>query len=67
MLLQRKAAMEIWIWSGFFDLFDIKLYEQFILEINLLLVASFGNIFSHSVDCLFIVFMVSFAKTFKFN
>ena len=31
----------------------------YILEINPLLVASFANIFSHSVGCLF-VFMVSF-------
>jgi len=33
----------------------------YILEINPLLVASFANIFSQSVGCLFIVFMVSFA------
>ena len=32
-----------------------------ILEINPLSVASFSNIFSHSVGCLFILFMVSFA------
>ena len=32
----------------------------YILEINPLLVASFANIFSHSVSCLFILFMVSF-------
>ena len=33
----------------------------YILEIKLLLVASFANIFSHPVGCLFILFMVSFA------
>ena len=33
----------------------------YILEINPLLVPSFANIFSHSVVCLFILFMVSFA------
>ena len=33
----------------------------FILEIKPLLVTSFTSIFSHSVDCLFILFMVSFA------
>ena len=33
----------------------------YILEINLLLVASFGNMFSHPVGCLFIQFIVSFA------
>ena len=32
-----------------------------ILEINPLSVTSFANIFSHSVGCLFILFMVSFA------
>ena len=31
-----------------------------ILDINPLLVASFANIFSHSVSCLFVFFMVSF-------
>ena len=33
----------------------------YILEINPLSVAWFANIFSHSVGCLFILFMVSFA------
>ena len=33
----------------------------YILEINLLSIASFANIFSHSEGCLFILFMVSFA------
>ena len=33
----------------------------YILEINLLSVTSFANIFSHSLGCLFIWFMVSFA------
>ena len=33
----------------------------YILEINHLSVASFGNIFSHSEGCLFVLFMVSFA------
>ena len=41
----------------------------YILNINALLVISFANIFSHSVGCLFILLMVSFAvlKLFKFN
>ena len=33
----------------------------YILEINLLSVKSFTNIFSHSIGCLFIFFIVSFA------
>ena len=33
----------------------------YILEINPFLVASFAHIFSHSLGCLFILFMVSFA------
>ena len=32
-----------------------------ILEINPLSIALFVNIFLHSVDCLFVLFMVSFA------
>ena len=40
----------------------------YILEINPLLVASFANIFFHSVGCLFVLFMMSFAKkSFKFD
>ena len=31
------------------------------LDINLLSVASFANIFSHSVDCLFILSVIYFA------
>ena len=42
-----------------FLFFFFELHELF--EINLLLVALFVNIFSHSVSCLFILFMVSFA------
>ena len=34
---------------------------MYILEIKPLLVASFANIFSHSIGCLFVLFMVSFA------
>ena len=33
----------------------------YILEINPLLGTSFANIFSHSIGCLFVLFMVSFA------
>ena len=33
----------------------------YILEIKPLYVASFANIFSHSADCLFVLFIVSFA------
>ena len=42
--------------------FVIELYELFVhFGIKPLLVASFANIFSQSVGCLFILFMVSFA------
>ena len=34
---------------------------MFVLEIKPLLVASFANIFSHSVGCLFTLFIISFA------
>ena len=33
----------------------------YILELNPLLVASFANIFSHSMGCLFVLLMVCFA------
>ena len=33
----------------------------YILEFNPLSVASFANIFSHSVSCLSVLFMISFA------
>ena len=44
--------------------FVVQLYELFtysILEIKPLSVALFTNIFSHSVGCLFVLFMVFFA------
>ena len=34
---------------------------SYILEIKLLLVVSFASIFSHSISCLFVLFIVSFA------
>ena len=44
-----------------FICFVIELYGLlYILEVKPLSVASFANILSHSVDCLFILFMVSF-------
>ena len=47
------------VWSGMSCLY--------FLEINSLSVVSFDIIFSHSEGCLFILFMVCFAKAFKFN
>ena len=45
-----------------FFFFYMEFYELFvILQINSLFVASFASIFSHSVCCLFISFIVSFA------
>ena len=47
---------------GCFVVFYIKLYELLsILEIKPLSVMSFANIFPHSIGCLFVLFMVSFA------
>jgi len=42
-------------------LFVVELYKLYILEIKLLSVTSLATIFSHSVGCLFILFVVSFA------
>ena len=56
------GKMSIQVFYSFFDwivcCFDIELY---ILEINLLSVVSFANIFSHSEGCLIVLFLVSFA------
>ena len=47
---------------GLFEVFLILSYMSclYILDINSLLVASFANIFSHSISCLFILLIVSF-------
>ena len=46
---------------GFFVFFDLSCMNcLYILEINPLSVALFANIFSHSVGCLFVLFLVSF-------
>ena len=47
--------------SGLFVLILRYVSPSYILEISHLLVTSFANIFSHSVGCLFILFMVYFA------
>ena len=48
--------------TGLFDFLLLSCMScLYILEIKLLSVASFANIFSHSVGCLFILFMISFA------
>ena len=56
------------VWSfayfliGLFVFFDIELHELFInFEINPLSFVLFANILSHSVGCLFVLFMASFA------
>ena len=50
--------------SAYFFYFFFKLSCDsclYILEINPMSVVSFANIFSYSVGCLFVLFMVSFA------
>ena len=56
-LFRPSARFSMGSFGGFFG---IELQEVFILEINPLSVASFANIFSHSVSSLFILFRVSF-------
>ena len=49
-------------WIGLFVFLLLSCMScLYILEINPLSVASFANIFSHSVGCLFVLFMVSLA------
>ena len=52
-----------------FFFFYAELHYLHRLDINPLLVISFTNIFSHSMSCLFVLLMVSFAveKLFKFK
>ena len=55
------GEMSVWIFYPFFD-WVVKLYNFFyILEIYPLLITSLAKIFSHSVCCLFGLFIVSFA------
>ena len=60
--------MSIWIFCPFFNFFfDFVFFLLscisclYSIEIKLLLVTSFTNIFSHSVGCIFILFTVPFA------
>ena len=48
-------------WIGLFFLILSSMSCLYILEINPLSIALFGNIFSHSEGCLFVLLMVSFA------
>ena len=55
-------------WIGLFVFLILSCMScLYILEINPLSVASFANIFSHSEGCLFVLFLFSFAKAFKFH
>ena len=44
-----------------FWFFVVDLYGLYILDITLLLTTLFANIFSHFVDCLFVLSVLSFA------
>ena len=60
LFLQRSSAH---FWIGLFVSLILSCMScLYILEINTLSVASFANIFSHPEGCLFVLFMVSFAK-----
>ena len=56
--LFRSSAFSIGLFI--FLLLNCRSY-LYILEIKPLLVTSFANIFSQSIDCLFVLFMASFA------
>ena len=71
MFLERclcRSFNHFLISSLFFLILNYMSY-LYILEVIPLSVPSFANIFSHSEDCLFIFFLVYFAraKTFKLN
>ena len=51
----------VWRSFFFFFFFDVELYEFFIFNIDLLLDISYANVSSHSVGCIFVLLIVSFA------
>ena len=60
------GKMSIQVFCPFFNqvvcFFDIEFMSYlYMLDINPLSVTSFANIFSHSIDCLFVLSMISFA------
>ena len=58
------GEMSIQVFCPFFNWvigsFAVELYTLHILEIKPLSIASFETVFSHSVSCLFVFFLVSF-------
>ena len=55
-----RTSTHFWLGYYYFFILSCMCY-LYILEISPLSVAAFANIFSHSEDCLFVSFMVSFA------
>ena len=55
-----RSSARYFDWVVCFLLLNYTSY-LYILEINPLSAVSFASIFSHSIDCLFILFMISFA------
>ena len=68
-----SGRMSIQVFCPFFNwvvcFLDIEFYELFMLDVHLLLVIAFANIFFYLVGCLFVLLIVSFSgqKFFKFN
>ena len=60
-IYKEMSISSVLFWIVFFFFLNIALYELFIVEINILSLASFAIIFSHSVGCLFTLFMAYFA------
>ena len=60
-LFRSSAYFLIGLFVGFSFFILTSISCLYILEVNLLSVSFFANIFSHSVSCLFILCMVSFA------
>ena len=62
-LLWRNVYLDLLpiFWLGYCLISSCMKFFWCLLEINPLSVASFANIFSHSMGCLFVLFMISFA------
>ena len=61
--LEKNLGLLPFFWLSYLVFFFILCCMSclYILEIDLLFVTSFANIFSHSIGCLFILFLVYFA------
>ena len=66
-----STSVQFYFLLGLFDFCFVFMLNcmscLYMLDVNPLLVISFANIFSHSVDFLFVVGFLCYAEAFKFS